>query len=85
MLRKIMKDQNPDYALMVFDSKEKTFRHEMYELYKANRPEMPEDLAVQLPYIDKLLQAHNMPIARMPGYEADDIIGAVAGRAAVLP
>ena len=82
MLRKILNDRSPDYALMVFDSRERTFRKDMYELYKANRPQMPDDLARQLPQIDRLLEAYNFPIARMPGFEADDIIGAIATRAA---
>jgi DNA polymerase-1 len=81
MLPKILREQHPDYALMVFDSKEKTFRHDMYELYKANRAKMPEDLVSQLPYIDKICHAHNVPIARVPGYEADDIIGGIASKA----
>ncbi|MDH5509355.1 MAG: DNA polymerase I [Nitrospinota bacterium] len=81
MLKKIIADIRPDLLLMALDSKEKTFRHDMYSEYKANRPAMPEDLAAQLPYIDKLIEAYNMAAVRMPGWEADDIIGAVAHRA----
>jgi len=82
MLRKIMNDIRPDMALMALDAKEKTFRHEIYPEYKANRPQMPEDLALQLPYIDRLIEAYNITAIRMPGWEADDIIGAVVHRAA---
>ncbi len=82
MLKKIMKDKTPDYALIVFDSKEKTFRHEMYELYKAHRPKMPDDLAVQLPFIDRLIEGYNLSAIKEPGYEADDLIGTIAVKAA---
>jgi len=81
MLNKILKEKAPDYALIVFDSKEKTFRHEMYELYKAHRPKMPDDLSVQLPYIDRLVESYNLSSVREPGYEADDLIGTIAVKA----
>ena len=81
MLRKIIADIRPDMLLMALDSKERTFRHDIFPDYKANRPAMPEDLALQLPYIDKLIEAFNVSALRMPGWEADDIIGAVAARA----
>ncbi|VAX17303.1 DNA polymerase I [hydrothermal vent metagenome] len=80
MLKKILDDKKPDYVVMTLDSKGKTFRHEMYDQYKANRPQMPEDLAVQLPYIDKVIEGFNMHIAREPGWEADDIIAAAVER-----
>lgn len=82
MLRKLITTEKPEYIAAVFDSSEKTFRHESFENYKANRDEMPEDLASQLPYIFKLCEAFNVPIIRMPGYEADDIIGTLAVKAA---
>jgi len=82
MLKKILKDKTPDLAVIAFDSKEKTFRHEMYGLYKAHRPDMPEDLAAQLPYIDRLADCYNLATIRVPGYEADDIIGTAAVKAA---
>ncbi len=81
MLKKILKDRNPDYVVMTLDAKEKTFRHEMYEPYKAHRPQMPEDLALQLPYIDKLIDGFNLATMRLPGWEADDIIGTIAKKA----
>lgn len=82
MLNKILGDLRPTHAVMVFDSKEKTFRHEMYEDYKAHRPVMPPDLAEQIPWIDKLVEARNLPALRLAGYEADDLIGTLAHRAA---
>ncbi|MBI4827443.1 MAG: DNA polymerase I [Nitrospinae bacterium] len=81
MLNKILGDLQPTHAVMVFDSKEKTFRHEMYEDYKAHRPEMPPDLAEQIPWIDRLVAARNLPALRLAGYEADDLIGTLAHRA----
>lgn len=81
MLRKILREREPGYAVMAFDSKEKTFRHDMYEDYKAHRPQMPDDLSLQIPYIDKLIEANNLATLRVPGWEADDLIGALAKKA----
>lgn len=82
MLQKVVKDEKPDYLAVAFDSKEKTFRHEMYADYKANREAPPEDLAKQFPYFEPLVQAYNIHGVRVPGYEADDIIGTLAEKAA---
>ena len=82
MLQKVVKDEKPDYLAVAFDSKEKTFRHKMYEDYKANRDAPPEDLAKQFPYFEPLVQAYNIHGVRVPGYEADDIIGTLAKKAA---
>jgi len=82
MLRKLIADENPDYIAAVFDSPEKTFRHDSYADYKANRAEMPEDLQTQMPYIIRVCEAFNIPILRVPGYEADDIIGTLAQKVA---
>ena len=76
-LLKIIKDENPDYLVCAFDSKEKTFRHEIYPAYKANRPEMPIELQEQIPHIWPLLEAMNIPVLKKPGFEADDIIGTI--------
>ncbi len=81
MLRKLLSDEKPDYIAAVFDSPEKTFRHDSYADYKANRAEMPDDLAAQLPYIIRVCEALNIPILRVPGFEADDIIGTLAYKA----
>lgn len=78
MLRKLIADEQPDYIAAVFDTADPTFRHESFEDYKANREEMPDDLAQQLPYIERVCEALNVPILKMPGFEADDIIGTLA-------
>src|SRR5690606_28469212 len=82
MLRKLIKDEQPDYIAAVFDTAEPTFRHDSYADYKANREEMPEDLASQLPFIFRVCEAFNLPILKMDGFEADDIIGTLAKQAA---
>jgi len=76
-LLKIIKEERPDFLVCAFDSKEKTFRHKMYSDYKANRPEMPEELQKQLPHLWELLDAMNIPVLKKPGFEADDIIGTI--------
>ncbi|QTA92006.1 DNA polymerase I [Desulfonema magnum] len=81
MLVRLMEDKKPEYIAMFFDAKGKTFRHDIYNDYKANRPAMPEDMAVQIPYIREIAQGFNMPVIEMPGYEADDLIGTVADMA----
>lgn len=80
-LRKLIKDHRPDYLGVVLDSKEMTFRREQFADYKAHRPDMPEDLAAQLPYILRVCEALRVPVLRIPRYEADDIIGALAAQA----
>src|SRR5438132_5769910 len=82
MLRKLLQDEQPKYIAAIFESKEKTFRHEAFSDYKANREQMPDDLASQLPYIMRLCEAYNIPIISVPGFEADDVIGALAVQAA---
>ncbi|HEY8461623.1 MAG TPA: 5'-3' exonuclease H3TH domain-containing protein, partial [Blastocatellia bacterium] len=77
-LRKLIKDHRPDYLGVVLDSKEMTFRQERYADYKAHRPDMPEDLVAQLPYILRVCEALRVPTLRIPRYEADDIIGTLA-------
>ncbi len=76
-LLKLIETEYPDYIVIAKDSKAKTFRHELYPLYKANRSEMPEDLAVQLPYADRLFDALGCKVLINPGMEADDIIGSL--------
>jgi len=66
---------------MFFDAKGPTFRHEIYPDYKANRPPMPEDLSVQVPYIKKITHGFNIPVMEMQGFEADDLIGTFRRRA----
>ncbi|HSK71747.1 MAG TPA: DNA polymerase I [Pyrinomonadaceae bacterium] len=81
MLRKLLNDENPDYIAAVFDSPAATFRHESFAAYKANRAEMPDDLSSQMPYLIKVCEAFDIPILRMDGFEADDIIGTLALKA----
>ena len=81
ILLKLMEDRAPEYVAMCLDAKGPTFRHTLYDQYKATRPPMPEDLVVQLPYIKKVIEGFNMPVVELPGYEADDIIGTLAQKA----
>ena len=74
MLQKVVKDEQPVFLCVAFDSKEKTFRHDIYPEYKANRDAPPEDLAKQFPYFEPLVEAYNISSIRVPGFEADDII-----------
>jgi DNA polymerase I len=78
MLLKLLADKNPLYLAIVFDSKGPTFRHAIYEEYKANRPPMPDEMAQQIPFIKKIVICFNVKMIEMPGYEADDIIGTMA-------
>ncbi|MCH8267630.1 MAG: DNA polymerase I [Acidobacteria bacterium] len=82
MLRKLLQDYRPEYVGAVFDLEGPTFRHEAFADYKANREEMPDELASQLPYIRQLLDAVRVPVLAHPGYEADDVIGTLARQAA---
>ena len=81
MLIKLLQDWSPEYIALCFDSKGKTFRHEMYPDYKATRPPMPEDMRVQLPYIREVAEGFRLPVIELPGFEADDLIGTLAARA----
>jgi DNA polymerase-1 len=81
MLMKLVEEKHFHAMVMFFDSKGPTFRHELYRDYKANRPPMPEDLSVQIPYIHKITRAFNIPAIAIPGYEADDLIATAAGLA----
>ena len=75
MLIKLIEDRSPEYVAMFFDAKGPTFRHELYRDYKANRPPMPEDLSIQIPYIKEITHGFNIPVIEMQGFEADDLIG----------
>ncbi|TNF49756.1 DNA polymerase I [bacterium] len=74
MLLKILREHNPTHLAIILDSKGPTARHEKYPDYKANRPPMPDELAVQLPRIEQLISAFHIPAIRKEGVEADDII-----------
>ncbi len=81
MLRRLVQDYKADYAACVFDARGKTFRDDIYPLYKGNRPSMPEELAAQIEPIHKAVAALGWPVLAVPGVEADDIIGTLAQRA----
>jgi DNA polymerase I len=81
MLRKLLADYHPEYIAAVYDLDGPTFRHEEFADYKANRTEMPSELAEQLPHIRRLLEAMRIPVVAVQGYEADDVIGALAKQA----
>ncbi len=81
MLKRMLEDHRPEYVAAVWEGRGPTFREEIFPDYKANRDQMPEDLAVQLPYIERLLRAWNVPVVSENGYEADDTIGLLAGQA----
>ncbi|MBN1492940.1 MAG: DNA polymerase I [Candidatus Omnitrophica bacterium] len=82
ILQKLLAEENPEYIAICFDRKEATFRHEKYEDYKAHRKPMPDDLVEQIPYIKKLVKAFNIASFEKAGFEADDIIGTLAIKAA---
>ena len=81
MILKILKEKNPDYFAIVFDSPGKTHRHELYEEYKAHRPGMPDDLRPQVPLIKEIVNAFKIRMVEMPGYEADDLMDKIAKNA----
>lgn len=83
-LLKIFETWHPDYLAVAFDSREKTFRHDMYEPYKANRPAPPEDLTIQIEAIIDMIGAFGIPLIKIPGYEADDLIGSAAKKFSAL-
>lgn len=78
MVVKLLKDEQPDYLAFCYDRPEPSFRKEIFDDYKANRSEMPEDLAPQIPYIKKLTDVLGIPSFEEKGFEADDIIGTLA-------
>ncbi|MGB9472590.1 MAG: hypothetical protein WBQ59_24810, partial [Candidatus Acidiferrum sp.] len=82
ILRRLIKDYRPDYVGIVFDTSKPTFRDKLFESYKAHRPPMPDEMSVQLPYVRRLCAAMCMPILELDGYEADDVIGTLAKKAA---
>jgi DNA polymerase-1 len=81
MLKKMLREHEPDALAVAFDLPGKTVRHEAYEDYKANRPAMDADLASQIPLVRQVCEAYGIPVLEMPGYEADDVIGTLAAQA----
>src|SRR5690606_10684415 len=82
MLRELINDEQPEDIAAVADTIAPAVRHDSYKEYKANREDMPQDLAEQLPYIERVCEAFNIPILRLDGYEADDVIGTLACKVA---
>ena len=80
-LEDVLKKEQPTHIGVAFDPKGGTFRHEMYEQYKAQREETPEDIRASVPIIKDILRAYRIPILEVPGYEADDVIGTLAHQA----
>ena len=81
MFRKVLSGRRPAYGAVVFDAPGRTHRSVAFADYKAHRPRMPDTLQQQLPYVDTLVEAHNFPVVRVPGIEADDVIATLCARA----
>ncbi len=84
MMRRLLKDYDPENLAVVFDAKGKTFRNDMYKEYKANRPPMPDDLQQQIEPIHNIIKAMGLPLICVPGVEADDVIGTLSEQATKL-
>ncbi len=82
-LEDVLKREKPTHIAVAFDPKGKTFRHEAYELYKAQRESTPEDIRLAVPIIKKIVEAYNIPVLEVPGFEADDVIGTMAKKAEI--
>ncbi len=82
MLRKLIAQENPQFVGVIFDTKSKNFRHALYPAYKANRPEMPEELRVQIEPLHNIIRAMGYPLIAIEGFEADDVIATLAHNAA---
>ena len=80
---KILDEEKPDYLTVAFDRSEPTFRHQMFDAYKGTRKPMAQELREQVPVMKEVLQAMGIKIVEMPGYEADDLLGTIAGMAEV--
>ncbi len=80
-LEDVLKKENPTHIGVAFDPRGKTFRHEAYEQYKAQREETPEVIRSSAPVIKEIIKAYNIPVFEVPGYEADDVVGTLAKQA----
>jgi DNA polymerase I len=78
ILRRLVKDYQPDYIGVVFDTSKPTFRDKLFEQYKAHRAPMPDELSQQLPYVRRLCEGLSLTMIEQDGYEADDLLGALA-------
>ena len=80
-LEEVLQKQKPSHIAVVFDTPQPTFRHVMFNAYKATRDETPEDIKKAVPYIKRLIDAYKIPVIECPGFEADDVIGTLAKKA----
>ena len=81
IMTKVLEEEKPEYLAVAFDLHAPTFRHKMYDAYKGTRKPMPEELREQVPLIKEVLTAMKVAIVTMEGYEADDLLGTIAGMA----
>lgn len=81
MVKKLLADEAPSHMAVIFDAPGKTFRHEMYSEYKANRPPMPSDMRTQIDYVHEIIKALGIPLLQESGVEADDVIGTLTTQA----
>jgi DNA polymerase-1 len=84
ILEQLLREQKPTHIAVVFDLNIPTFRHEMFDAYKAKRDVMPEDLQKSIPYIRNIIEAYHIPILEKAGFEADDVIGTLAKKAETM-
>lgn len=80
-LEDVLKKENPSHIAVCFDPSGPTFRHEMFDTYKAHREETPEVIRASIPVIKEIIKAYNIPILEVAGFEADDVIGTLAKKA----
>ena len=80
-LQELLGRHHPSHIAVCIDPGGKTFRHEAYDQYKANRDATPEGILVAVPYIERILAAYHIPVIRVSGYEADDVIGTLSRQA----
>lgn len=80
MMKKLVREERPDYLLVCLDTKGPTFRDEIFAEYKAHRPEPPEEIVAQFPYFKPVIEALGIAMVEKPGFEADDLIGTLAKR-----
>lgn len=82
MVLGLIQNQKPDMLVVAMDSKTPSFRTKIYKEYKAHRPPMPDDMPMQIDRIEQILRAMNIPVLRVDGFEADDVIGTIAKKSA---
>ena len=81
-LVEVLQKEKPTHLIVAFDGKEKTFRHKLFPAYKSHRPTQPEDISIAIPYIKAILDGFGIPSVTYSGYEADDLLGTLAKKAA---